>query len=278
MGTLLFELRCAARALVRSPGFTAAALLTFALGIGANTAVFSFVQAILLRPLPFAQPERLVVLYETHREKDRGMRTVAPRNLEDWRRMSRTIEEFGAWRDWRFTLKTDEGSEGVPAGIASPALFRALRVEAAVGRVFRSEEDDQVYQGHPSVVLSYNYWVTRFARDPGVVGKKILVNNYPMTIVGVSAAGFAGLDPAQSPQVTYEGTRSSATWPAAAWVKVRVSRWLMSPPDDGADALARSRPLNRPEMRARSPLPAGRKEPVSDGKRAPRSCSRRIVW
>ena len=61
--------------------------------------------------------------------------------------------------------------------------------------MFNSQEDDQVYQGHPVVVLSYDYWVSRFARDPGVVGKKILVNNYPMTIVGVSAAGFAGLDP-----------------------------------------------------------------------------------
>ena len=78
---------------------------------------------------------------------------------------------------------------------------RCSASQPAVGRVFNSKEDDQVYQGHPVVVLSYDYWVRRFARDPAVVGKKILVNNYPMTIVGVSAAGFAGLDPARSPQI-----------------------------------------------------------------------------
>ncbi len=188
MGALLFELRCAARALVRSPGFTAAALLTFALGIGANTAVFSFVQAILLRPLPFAQPERLVVLYETHRDKDRGMRTAAPRNLEDWRRMSRTIEEFGAWRDWRFTLKTDEGSEGVPAGIASPELFRALRVEVAVGRTFYPDEDRP---GRNRVVLlSHAYWQRRFGGDAKIVGSTLRLDDALFSVVGVLPESF----------------------------------------------------------------------------------------
>ena len=85
--------------------------------------------------------------------------------------------------------------------MVSGNYFTMLGVTPAVGRVFNSQEDDQVYQGHPVVVLSYDYWVSRFARDPAVVGKKILVNNYPMTIVGVSAAGFAGLDPARAPQI-----------------------------------------------------------------------------
>ena len=85
--------------------------------------------------------------------------------------------------------------------MVSGNFFTMLGVKPAVGRVFNSKEDDQVYQGHPVVVLGYDYWVNRFARDPGVVGKKILVNNYPMTIVGVSAAGFAGIDPARSPQI-----------------------------------------------------------------------------
>src|SRR5260370_21498866 len=85
--------------------------------------------------------------------------------------------------------------------MVSGNFFSMLGVRAAIGRVFSSEEDDRVYQGHPVVVLSYPYWTARFARDPGVVGKKILVNDYPMTIVGVSAAGFVGLDPALSPQI-----------------------------------------------------------------------------
>ena len=91
---------------------------------------------------------------------------------------------------------------GVEAEMVSGNYFSMLGVQPALGRVFNSQEDDQVYQGHPVVVLSYDYWVSRFARDPGVVGKKILVNNYPMTIVGVSAAGLRRpRSRAQSPQI-----------------------------------------------------------------------------
>ena len=99
--------------------------------------------------------------------------------------------------------------------------------------MFNSQEDDQVYQGHPVVVLGYDYWVSRFARDPAVVGKKILVNNYPMTIVGVSAAGFAGLDPTQSPQirvpiqmkpVMVPGLGAGCTWTTGARAGCRCSR------------------------------------------------------
>ena len=85
--------------------------------------------------------------------------------------------------------------------MVSGNYFTMLGVKPAFGRVFSSAEDDQVYQGHPVVVLSYGYWARRFARDPGVIGRTIRVNDYPMTIVGVSAEGFAGLDPASSPQI-----------------------------------------------------------------------------
>ncbi len=85
--------------------------------------------------------------------------------------------------------------------MVSGNYFSMLGVKPALGRVFSSEEDDRVYMGHPSVVLSYDYWVDRFAKNPNVVGKKILVNNYPMTIVGVSAEGFDGIDPAKSPKI-----------------------------------------------------------------------------
>ena len=98
-------------------------------------------------------------------------------------------------------MSVDNQTERVDAEMVSGNYFSMLGVKPALGRVFNSQEDDQVYQGHPVVVLSYGYWVSRFARDPGVIGKKILVNDYPMTIVGVSAEGFAGLDPVQSPQI-----------------------------------------------------------------------------
>src|SRR5260370_34011408 len=91
-------------------------------------------------------------------------------------------------------VTVDEHTERVDAEMVSGNYFSMLGVTAAVGRVFNSQEDDRVYQGHPAVVLSYDYWRSRFVEDPGVIGKKILVNNYPMTIVGVSARGFASLN------------------------------------------------------------------------------------
>ena len=111
--------------------------------------------------------------------------------------------------------------------MVSGNYFSMLGVQPALGRVFSSQEDDQVYQGHPVVVLSYDYWSRRFSRDPAVVGKKILVNNYPMTIVGVSAAGFAGLDPARSPQIRVPIQMKPAIVPEWGWVHM----------DDPRDAL-----------------------------------------
>ena len=99
------------------------------------------------------------------------------------------------------SVSVDNQTERVDAEMVSGNYFSMLGVKPALGRVFNSQEDDQLYQGHPVVVLSYGYWATRFARDPGVVGRTIRVNDYPMTIVGVSAEGFAGLDPVQSPQI-----------------------------------------------------------------------------
>src|SRR5258708_11254317 len=112
--------------------------------------------------------------------------------------------------------------------MVSGNYFTMLGVPAAVGRVFNSQDDDRVFQGHPVVVLSYDYWKTRFMRNPNVVGKKILVNNYPMTIVGVSAAGFAGLDPAQSPQIRVPIQMKPVVLPEWTWVYMdnRRTRWV----------------------------------------------------
>jgi MacB-like periplasmic core domain/FtsX-like permease family len=122
----------------------------------------------------------------------------------------------------------DNQTERVQAEMVSGNFFSMLGVRAAIGRVFTSGEDDRVYQGHPVVALSYPYWSTRFARDPGVVGKKILVNNYPMTIVGVSAAGFVGLDPARSPQIRVPILMKPVVAPEWSWLQVddRRARWV----------------------------------------------------
>jgi predicted permease len=125
-------------------------------------------------------------------------------------------------------VSIDNQTERVLAEMVSGNYFSMLGVKPAIGRVFNSREDDQVYRGHPVVVLGYDYWVNRFARDPGIVGKKILLNNHPMTIVGVSAAGFAGLDPAQAVQIRVPVQMMRAIVPTWTWVHMdsRRARWV----------------------------------------------------
>ena len=103
-----------------------------------------------------------------------------------------------------------------------------LGVKPAIGRVFNSAEDDQVYNGHPVVVLGYDYWNRRFNRDPAVIGKKILVNNYPMIIVGVSSAGFAGLDPTRAPQIRVPILMKPTMMPEWGWLQIDNprARWV----------------------------------------------------
>jgi predicted permease len=126
------------------------------------------------------------------------------------------------------SLSVDNRTERVDAEMVSGNYFSMLGVKAELGRVFSSEEDDRVYQGHPVVVLSHSYWTSRFARDPNIVGKKVLVNNYPMTVIGVSAAGFVGLDPAQSPHIRVPILMKPVIAPEWAWLKVddRRARWV----------------------------------------------------
>jgi predicted permease len=127
------------------------------------------------------------------------------------------------------SISVDNQTERVEAELVSGNYFSMLGVTAAAGRVFTPDQDDRVFRGHPAVVLGYDYWVSRFARDPNVVGKKIRVNDYPMTIVGVSAAGFAGLDPAQAPQIRVPVLMQPIMMPDfASWLKMdnRRSRWV----------------------------------------------------
>ena len=131
-------------------------------------------------------------------------------------------------REVSASLSIDSRTERVDAELVSGNYFTMLGVKPALGRVFNSQEDDQVYRGHPVVVLSYDYWVSRFARDPSVLGKKILVNNHPMTIVGVSAQGFAGIDPAQSPQIRVPVLMKPIMLPEWTWLRIedRRARWV----------------------------------------------------
>ena len=117
-------------------------------------------------------------------------------------------------------------TERINAELVSGNYFQALGVKPALGRVFSPAEDDRVYKGHPSVVLSHSYWIARFAADPTVIGKKLLVNNYPMTIVGVSAAGFLGLDPSRAPQIRLPIQMKPLMTPGWDSMGDRRSQWI----------------------------------------------------
>src|SRR5690349_19586568 len=115
MDNLLQDLRYGLRSIVRNPAYAAVIVTILTIAIGANTAVFSFVNAVLLRPLPFTDPGRLVVLTEQNLEKGRFPGVVSPRNLEDWEKRCKSFESFGAWRDWRFKFTTPDGATLEPA-------------------------------------------------------------------------------------------------------------------------------------------------------------------
>jgi predicted permease len=229
MTTSSSDLRLALRGLRRNPLFTTVAILSLSLGIGANTAIFTLIDQILLRKLPVSHPEQLVMLYQTgpHNGSNMGSRMHSYPIYQDYQR-AEPLSEVLCRRQVSASVSIDNQTERVVAEMVSGNYFSMLGVKPAIGRVFSSQEDDQAYQGHPVVVLAYDYWVSRFARDPEVLGKKILVNNYPMTIVGVSQAGFAGLDPVQSSQIRVPVQMKPQMAPDWTWVRMddRRTRWV----------------------------------------------------
>src|SRR5713101_8807667 len=230
MTNMLADVRYALRILRRSPLFAVVAILSLALGIGANTAIFTLIDQIVLRKLPVTAPDELVMLYQqgAHNGSNMGSRMHSYPIYQEYQKRAEPLAEVLCRRLAEASVSIDNQTERLDAEMVSGNFFSMLGVRPAVGRVFNSLEDDQVYQGHPVVVLSYDYWVRRFARDPAVVGKKILVNDYPMTIVGVSQAGFAGIDPAQSPQIRVPIQMKPVIVPDWGWVHMddRRTRWV----------------------------------------------------
>lgn len=197
------NVRYAVRQLRRNPVFTTIAVLSLALGIGANTAVFTLLDQLVLRLLPVREPERLVMIWSTgpNLGGSQGPRRESYPMYQDFQRRAEAFESVFCRFFTAATVGVDGASERVNSELVSGNYFQALGVGPAVGRVFAPQSDDQVYKGHPVVVLSHYYWVNRFAADVNIVGTKILVNNYPMEVVGVSAPGFTGVDPSQVPHL-----------------------------------------------------------------------------
>jgi predicted permease len=188
LDTLLQDVRHSIRMLVRSPGFTVAAVVTLALGIGANTAVFSVVSAVLLRPLPYSEPDRLFVLYRQHEQENIGRTRAAPLDFLDWQQRSRSFSAMGGHIGTGFTLTGGGEPELVIGQLVSAELFDVLKVPPLHGRLFRVDENEA---GRDRVMLlSHGLWQRRFGGDPSVVGRTVMANNHPYTVVGVMPAGF----------------------------------------------------------------------------------------
>jgi putative ABC transport system permease protein len=184
---MIADLRYALRALVRSPGFTLAVVLTLALGIGANSAIFSVVYGVLIRPLPYAQPDRIVLLFTRYPQVGRS-NTSLP-DFRDWREGTHSFEQLAARHGATFTLTGEGEPERVIADRVTSNFFTTFGVKPMLGRAFLPDED-KVGGEDRVVVLSHGYWQRRFGGDRRVLGKQIQLNGKPWTVVGVAPPEF----------------------------------------------------------------------------------------
>lgn len=188
MDSLLRDLKFSARSLLKHPGFTAVAVLTLAIGIGANTTIFSTVDALILHPFSFPNQERLVVVWEQNREVGIQRGSVAAGNFTDWRDQNQVFDELIAIQQKNFDISDGAHPERFPGYGVTTGFFDALGVKATQGRTFLTEESepgrDQV------VVLKHSFWQQHFASDPAIVGKTISLNQKQFTVVGVMPADF----------------------------------------------------------------------------------------
>lgn len=179
-------LRLAARSLRQSPGFTFTALLVLAIGIGLNTAIFSVVDTVIFRPLPFPHPERIVIVNE-HLQSFGDVGTAYP-NFLDWSRESKSVVAAANVNNYELTISDGRRAERVSAILASAGFFDAIGVRPALGRAFRSDEDVKNAPGR--IVLTDAIWKRQFARDPNIIGRVLRVQGEPATVVGVMPANF----------------------------------------------------------------------------------------
>ena len=184
---LRHDLRYALRGLRASPGFTAVAVLTLAMGIGASTTIFSVANAVLLRPFPYHEPKRIVRLYETNPTTD--LFSVSEPNYLDWLQRVRGLSQMAAFTGGNLTLLGDGDPEELSAMAATPSLFPLLGVRPLIGRVFREEESKP---GAPArvILFSYAFWQTRFGADPQVVGRTVNLNGTSYEVIGVMPPEF----------------------------------------------------------------------------------------
>ena len=186
--SLLNDLRYNARTLRKQPGFVVLIVLILALGIGANTTIFSVVNAVLIRPLPYEAPERIVMLWETNQSKALPRSIVSPANFLDWRTQNHVFDSLAAFRFWYYTVTGHGDPERYQGARVSTSFFPLLGVRPMLGRNFLPEEEE-VGRDHV-VILSHGLWQRRFGSDQNVVGQTLTIDGEPFTVVGVLPASF----------------------------------------------------------------------------------------
>jgi putative ABC transport system permease protein len=225
---LAYDLRHSARGCLRSPSFAATTVLSLALGIGAATAIYSLLNQVVLQSLPVRQPERLVLIDWKGEQAANGFGSYNLMSYPICRDLQLQVRFFdGALCRAATTVNLSTGGEPKPAAaeIVSGSYFSVLGVSAALGRVVGSD-DDGAPGANPVVVLSYDFWSTQLAGAPDVVGRKVLVNQHPMTVVGVASAAFRGIDVGEVPALWIPAAMSAQAIPGFDNLLDRRTRWM----------------------------------------------------
>ena len=206
METFFQDLRFGARTLARNPGFACVAVLTLALGVGANAAIFSVVNAVLLRPLPWGEPDRAVMIWSRWTAFDKTW--VSDGEVNGYRKESNTLADVAAWDDGQVNLTGDGEPERVAYAGVTANLFSVLGVSPIKGRVFTPAED--LRNGPRVVILGYGLWQRRYGGDPNIVGRRIQIDAEAYEVVGVMPADFVLPTDFQNPA-------PSALWTPEGW-------------------------------------------------------------
>jgi len=225
---LLYDLRFSTRSLLRSPGFTAATLLSFALGIGATTAIYSLVDQVILHSLPVREPERLVLVDWKGTQLANGFGSYNLMSYpicRDLQQQTRFFDGVLCRAETTVNLSAAGDPQPVSAEIVSGTYFSVLGVGPALGRVIE-DPDDAAPLASAVIVLSYDFWQSQFGGDPDVLGRKVLLNQHPFTIVGVAADRFRGIDVGVVPAFWIPASMSEQVLPGFHKLLDRRTRWM----------------------------------------------------
>ena len=226
---LLQDLRYGARMLRKNPGFTLVAILTLALGIGANTTIFSWIRAVLLNPLPAVSEANRVVALEELAPSGEWLPTSYP-DFRNLRENSKLLESMSVSYPMALAIGEDGHAERISGELVSGNFFDVLRVRPEAGRFFSGPERDDAQNAHAVAVISHSFWVTHYHSDPSVVGKTVRINRYPYTVIGVARDGFHGSLPGLDLQIWVPATMFSQLNAAGEWMlqdrKTRTFRVL----------------------------------------------------